>query len=57
MYMTKGVPQGLSSSPVLFDIYINSAIDELNKLETFNVLYADDIFFLSKDLKHLTKNL
>lgn len=41
--MSNGVPQGLTSSPLLFNIFSLSLIDSLAKEGCKLLLYADDI--------------
>lgn len=39
----RGVPQGLMTSPMLFNIYIETLIDELTQAQIITLAYADDI--------------
>jgi hypothetical protein len=41
--MSTGVPQGLTSSPLLFNIFALTLIEELGNKTNTTLLYADDI--------------
>jgi len=41
--MTNRVPQGMGSSPMLFDIYSETLLNDLNKCEYYSQMYADDL--------------
>ena len=39
---SSGVPQGLISSPLLFNIYVEPLLEELESAGLFSRMYADD---------------
>lgn len=48
---SKGLPQGSALSPLLFNLYINNALIELNKINGLSAqAYADDLILQSKDI-------
>jgi hypothetical protein len=51
----KGVPQGLINSPILFNIYINSIITELESYHIECRLYADDMIVFTNDKQECEK--
>jgi hypothetical protein len=39
---SKGVPQGLTTSPLLFDIYVEQLLKNMQQRNIFCRMYADD---------------
>jgi retron-type reverse transcriptase len=39
---SKGVPQGLTTSPLLFDIYVEQLLENMQRRNIFCRMYADD---------------
>ena len=55
MFFTQGVLQGATSSPYLFNIYINDLLEELKLLQYNTPLaYADDIVIVGNGHHNLT---
>ena len=55
--ITNGVPQGLTSPPALFDIYIEELLGilEANGMKCF--AYADDLAFTASDVRTITRGI
>lgn len=48
-YTNIGVPQGLRTSPMLFNIYIDQLVKQLNETEVRSILFADDIAIVAEN--------
>jgi hypothetical protein len=46
---SRGVPQRLSSSPILFDIYVEDILEELQRRNHFSRMFADDLACVAKN--------
>ena len=54
---TNGVPQGFTTSPACFDIYIEPLIIELSNAGIGCLAYADDLVLVADDESQLRKGL
>jgi hypothetical protein len=52
---SRGVPQGLSSSPILFDIYVEDILEELQRKDHFSRMFADDLACVAKNKSEANK--
>jgi hypothetical protein len=52
---SRGVPQGLSSSPILFDIYVEEILEELQKRNLFSRMFADDLACVAQNKSEATQ--
>jgi hypothetical protein len=46
---SRGVPQGLTTSPILFDIYVEGILENLQKANHFSRMFADDLACVAED--------
>jgi hypothetical protein len=51
---SRGVPQGMISSPMLFNIYSEEILDELCTENVFVRMYADDLLVIVEGSRNLT---
>jgi hypothetical protein len=40
---SRGVPQGLTTSPLLFNIYVEDILERMDRENIFTAMYADDL--------------
>ncbi len=53
--VNRGVGQGKLTSPIIFNIYIDDLLDELEKIVDTVLAFADDTCFLSEDYGKVVK--
>ncbi len=46
---SRGVPQGLSTSPLLFDIFVEPLLYRLQNAGIFSRMFADDLVCIAED--------
>lgn len=46
---SRGVPQGLTTSPILFNIFVEPILEELEQADIFGAMYADDLLITTED--------
>jgi hypothetical protein len=52
---SRGVPQRPSSSPILFDIYVEDILKELQRRNHFSRMFADDLACIAENKIEATK--
>lgn len=56
-FTSKGVPQGLTTSPILFNIYVEELMNELRGKGLFFQLFADDIVIACDNRNELIESI
>ncbi len=52
---TNGVPQGMCTSPLLFNIITDSLLKKLNYLDVESIMFADDLAIIANSWSELNK--
>lgn len=52
---SRGVPQGLATSPALFDIYTESILEKLSNGSVFGLMFADDTMSAAEDRREVKR--